>query len=115
MNIETPQPAPGYTLKLEGRCTIERVNAIRHMLVEALGDHDRIVVDLEDITEVDLSCLQLLCSAHRASLDRNKQLVLHENLPDAFKKVVQIAGYVRTLGCHKDPAKSCLWRGVSDQ
>jgi hypothetical protein len=29
-----------------------------------------------------------------------------------FTRLVSESGYARTLGCHKDPHRSCLWKGV---
>jgi anti-anti-sigma factor len=115
MNTEAQQPARACVLKLEGRCTIERVHELKGMLLEALGVHDHIILDLRDVVEVDVACLQLLCSAHRASLKSNKHLALDDNKPDVFKRVVRNAGYARTLGCHNDPMKSCMWKGAFEQ
>ena len=96
-------------LNLKGKWTIDCASELRTVLMDAMRDADHVALNLEKVTEVDLACLQLFCSAHRASLDSHTTFSWHTNPHDGFKKVVREAGYSRTLGCHKDPCKSCLW------
>jgi anti-anti-sigma regulatory factor len=100
-----------YILKLEDRWTIERAHELKGVLVTALSGHDQVLIDIEEVTEVDLSFLQLLCAAHRTSLKKNKHFALRDRQSEAFSRVLRDAGYARTLGCHGDPYKSCLWKG----
>lgn len=111
MNAEVLTSSGMHALKLEGSWTIERAYELKELLMEALtGGHD-VLVDLGGVVEVDLSCLQLLCSAHRSFLKRNKQFALHDNKPEVLKEAVRNAGYARTLGCHQDCCGNCLWIG----
>ena len=98
-------------LMLEGAFTIERANELKQLLVNALKDKNRVALNLEGITEVDLSCLQLLCSAHRTSMELKKRLTVEGRQPEVFQRAVKDAGFTRPVGCHKDPDKSCLWLG----
>ena len=68
MDLEMVELAEAYVLKLDGSWTIERAQELKHALVEALKDSDHITIETEGLREVDLSALQLLCSAHRTSL-----------------------------------------------
>jgi ABC-type transporter Mla MlaB component len=111
MDVEMVQSAETGVLRLKGSWTIERAHELKQALVEALKGDDPFVIDLKGLAEADLSCLQLLCSAHRTSLRLGKQLELNQEKSGAFKRVVRDAGFVRTLGCHQDPHKSCLWVG----
>ena len=105
-----PSAKQSGILKLEGSWIIERAQELKSVLLQSLNRYDRIIVDLEGLTQVDLSFLQLFCSAHRTSLKQGKHFALHQNKPPAVKKLVREAGYERTLGCHRDPCKSCLWK-----
>jgi anti-anti-sigma regulatory factor len=115
MDIETLQAVEPCMLRLEGSWTIERAEELKSMLVAALAGNDHVIIDVGGVTEGDLSLLQLLCSAHRASLKGSKYFALHDNKSSAFKRVVHDAGYVRTLGCHQDPERSCLWTGDQER
>jgi len=98
-------------LALKGALTIECANELKSMLLDALNKKDHVVLNLEGVKEVDLSCLQLLCSAHRTSLKFHKQLTLAGRQPESFQQAVRDAGFTRQVGCHKDPHQKCLWIG----
>jgi len=111
MHSEVFESVETHVVKLQGNWTIDRANELKDLLLEALGGEKDVIVDLEGVLHVDLSCLQLLCSAHRAFAERNRGFALADRKPETFKKAVMDAGYARTLGCHKDRTENCLWIG----
>jgi anti-anti-sigma regulatory factor len=98
-------------LALKGALTIEYATELKSVLLEAIYMKDHLVLSLEEVTEVDLSGLQILCSAHRTSLEQHKQLTLQGARPGSFQQAVKDAGFIRSVGCHKDPHQKCLWVG----
>ena len=111
MEYEIHESGETRILSVSGEWTVEHASRLKGVLMDVLNSSDRVVLDLERITAADLSCLQLLCSAHRTSLNAGKNLSLSTMHPEAFKKAAREAGYARTLGCHGDPRGSCLWLG----
>jgi anti-anti-sigma regulatory factor len=111
MDVGIMRSAEASVLKLVGNWTIERANELKGALLEALNSAESIVIDLEGLTCLDLSAMQLFCSAHRTSLRLGKHLALHGQESETFKRVLRDAGFVRTSGCHSDPDKKCLWIG----
>jgi anti-anti-sigma regulatory factor len=111
MDVEITRSAERNVLKLKGSWTIERASELKRVLLEMLNSCEHMSIDLEELTDLDLSTMQLFCSAHRTSLRDGKQLALHEGKSQSVKQIVREAGFVRTLGCHKDPNKKCLWIG----
>jgi len=111
MDAEMTWSADTNVFKLKGSWTIERANELKRVLLEILNSCERMVIDLEGIADLDLSSMQLFCSAHRTSLREGKHLALHEKKSETFKRMACDAGFVRTIGCHKDPYKNCLWIG----
>ncbi len=111
MDVEIMRSAETNVLKLKGSWTIERANELKRVLLEMLNSCEHMSIDLEGLTDLDLSTIQLFCSAHRTSLRDCKQLALHERKSESLKQMVRDAGFVRALGCHKDPDKKCLWIG----
>jgi anti-anti-sigma regulatory factor len=98
-------------MKLEGTWTIERAYELKQLLMERLSDEGDVVVDLRGVVAVDLSFLQLLCSAHRTFLGLNRRFSLDAKRPEALKEFVKNAGYAHTLGCHQAKGGNCLWIG----
>ena len=96
-------------LKLKGDFTIQNVGEIRSSLLEALEGSEPIEISLEEVTEMDASSLQLLCSAHRASVLGQKQLKITGELPAVAVQSASAAGFMRQMGCPIDAANTCLW------
>ena len=97
-------------LRLAGELLIHDACRLRSMLIESFNKADRIEIDASSVTEADVSCLQLLCSAHRTSKLMNKFFGLSENASASFKKSVRQAGYARPSGCVLDTDKQCIWK-----
>ncbi len=99
----------GGVLTLGGAVTFEHADEVRSALIKALINADQVVLDFEKATKADLSCLQLLCSAHRTSTRLNKRVLFSGRFPEVLRTAADGAGYLRCNGCELDRQKSCLW------
>ncbi len=97
------------TITLDGNLTVAQAEGLRTLLIKALIDAERVRVDFGTVTDVDLSCIQLLCSAHRSAGRMKRSFSLSGDWPEPFKKIVEEAGYSRLAGCRLDVGHSCLW------
>ncbi|MGC9196896.1 MAG: STAS domain-containing protein [Syntrophobacteraceae bacterium] len=111
MDLEVTGSAQTTVVKLKEIWTIERTGELKSALQLALGNSEDIVIDIEELTDTDLCVLQLFCSAHAASVKLGKRLAFYERKSEPFKSIVREAGLVRTIGCHRNPNKNCLWTG----
>ena len=96
-------------LKLEGDLTIERAGELKLALMEAIESANGVLIQLIELKKVDLTALQLLCSAHRSALMSKKRLFINNSTPAIFRDVVNKAGFARHMGCTLNPDKGCLW------
>ena len=96
-------------LAVSGSVTVERSCELKEILMKALHGAEHVIFDLDGMTEVDLSCLQILCSAHRTSTRLNKRITLGNVRPEVFRRAVECAGFDRHTGCVLDTTQSCLW------
>jgi ABC-type transporter Mla MlaB component len=110
MSIKLKRTAKKGLILCDGELTLDHAEELRSVLIKALIDVDRVELDMEKVTRVDLSCLQLLCSAHRSAERMNKLLALRHGRPDELNRVAGEAGYLRRAGCRLDSDKTCLWR-----
>ncbi len=94
---------------LDGSLTLTHAEELRMLLIKALIDAEDVQVGFKSVADTDLSCLQVLCSAHRSACRMNRQLSLSGDWPRSFKQAVEDAGYARLAGCRLDVAHSCLW------
>jgi ABC-type transporter Mla MlaB component len=97
------------TLTLDGDLTLSQAEELRMLLIKAIINVDKLFLALGDIGEIDLSCLQLLCSAHRSAIRMNKTIAFAGAWTEPFRKAIQQSGYARTVGCNLDCSGSCIW------
>jgi anti-anti-sigma regulatory factor len=102
-------PIRAVTVALEGEWTIERANELKHVLLDALGTVDHLLLDFEKVEAVDLTCLQLLCSAHRSAIAMKKHMSVTGRQSEAFDRLLREAGFMRSVGCHPERSAECLW------
>ena len=96
-------------LRLEGALNIQDAARLREALLAALTGAQTLALDLTGVTEADVSCLQVLCAAHKSFLAANKELLTTGDPAEPFLRAVDDSGFRRTTGCHSDPARGCLW------
>jgi anti-anti-sigma regulatory factor len=96
-------------LTLDGSLSELNAEELRSRLISGLDSVDRLIVNCEQVTAVDMMCLQLLCTAYRVSRVMNKDLIIAGNRRSLFRKAVETTGYANCIGA--DPAcfRDCLW------
>lgn len=95
-------------LLINGELTIQNASELKRILMESINNSEHVVLNLENVTEMDLSSLQLLYSAHRTAAKSNRRFTLSNNCPEVFKKAVKDTGYLRHFGCESDCDMRCL-------
>ena len=101
----------GRTTRLcfEGELTIKRASEIRAQLLESLSEFQHVEVEIGDVANVDLSYLQLMCSAHRFAAKNGKKITLINQDGSLFSEVKIIAGFVTGKECGFNRENNCLW------
>ncbi len=108
-DYEVLTTASDNTLIINGKLTIENAAELQKILRKTLGEADNLIINLEKVTEVDMSCLQLLCSAHKTFIDNNKSFAITANTSESFTETVKDSGFLRHIGCDSKCDASCLW------
>ncbi len=96
-------------LTINGELNIQNASALKELLINSLKDTESLVINLENITKVDLSCLQILCSAHKTAISSKLNISLSHGSSDAFVDAVKDSGYLRYSGCGSKCDEQCLW------
>lgn len=115
MTCKVKKSGDGAVITVTGELTTGNIEKLRSLLIKALADTDVVGLDMENVTSVDLSCLQLLCSAHRSAVSKNRRLYLRHGRTDALLRAADAAGYSRRAGCRIDSEKTCLWRLLQEK
>jgi anti-anti-sigma regulatory factor len=100
------------TVTIEGALTIQQSAAFKEILIKAMTEVDSIEIQCDEVTDVDLSCMQLLCAAHKTSMRMHKKLRIAGDRSDFLAKMVKDAGFPQLMQC-KNTADSdyCLLTG----
>jgi anti-anti-sigma regulatory factor len=113
MTVIRNQTGDQGTITLEGELTLPRAEELKSALLKALVSGGALNIRFGAVQDVDLSCLQVLCSAHKSAVRMKKQIRFGGTVPKILKDAAEAAGYTRLTGCKLDPEKSCLWIAVA--
>ncbi len=98
-------------VQLAGSMTIHYAAQIKEVLLEAFNGSGQLTCILENVSEIDLAGLQLLCSTHKSCCDAGIPISVKGLLGENVHKTIVEAGFVRHVGCQHDVNKNCLWVG----
>ena len=98
-------------LTFSGELTIAHADHLRSTLKETLDKADHVVLDVKQVTQMDLSALQLFCSAHRTAVADGKQIRFGCPAQGAIGQTLSLSGFVREIGCDRKVDHNCLWSG----
>ncbi len=115
MDFIADQATKKGTLIFRGGLTIDRVADARRQTVQAISEVQDLFIDVEQATQVDLSFIQLFCSAHRSATAQSRSLVLTGAANQALQKALQSNGCSRMAGCLLDKNNTCLWMVRDDE
>ena len=101
----------GGTLALDGEITLLRADQLKMLLADALEKFEYVRIDTEAVTDIDLACLQLICSAHRSAAGRGRHLTLTSPQSEVFKAKVLQTGMMYCHNCDHAIETDCLWKG----
>ncbi|GFO59361.1 sulfate transporter [Geomonas silvestris] len=107
--------APGVLgMKLAGSVTIAQAAGLKDELVAALAKGCDLRVDVSQVSEIDLTGLQLLEAGHRSWMLAGKIFCLEIGGNRAYLDTVEAAGFRRHMGCKHDTNNTCIWVGGED-
>ncbi len=89
----------GKVLTFSGGLTLPNASKIRAALLAAIECGEDVTVECARVTAVDLSGLQLLCSAYRTADERGRKLTLKPPFPTVLLDVITELGFTREGRC----------------
>lgn len=93
---------------LSGSLSLGRAGEIREELLLALDESKTVHILLQDVDDVDLSLVQILCAVHRSALNMKKSVQL-DDCPEIFDRLAEEAGLQGHVGCSLAVDGDCLW------
>ena len=96
-------------LVFSGNLTLHTATEVKKDLIEALTSSAAVQVSFKDVSEVDLSFVQLICAAHRSAVTDGKKIEFPVQWPEAFVNLTQESGLNGHVGCSNDDHILCPW------
>jgi anti-anti-sigma factor len=103
------------TLTINGELKIQDAAELQKVLIESLENTEHLDLNIENISGIDLSCLQMLCSAHRTTLSSNKRFTLSTGCSEIIREAVNVSGYQQFEGCELGRDSGCKWIECSNK
>lgn len=106
MRLDSQRDRDRAVVAVGGRLTASQAGRLRAALLEAFDGSLQVEVALQDVTEADLSFLQLLCAAQRTAAARAVGFTL-SGLEGAepVRRLIAAAGAKSGIGC----PEGCVW------
>lgn len=99
---------------LAGGLSIENAAELQACILEQSGQTGSIRLNLAELETIDLSGMQVICSACRTNLDVKKGFGFAGKLPSAVKEAIQSIGLHRQTTCKHNDELPCIWCGGSN-
>ncbi|MCX5804820.1 MAG: STAS domain-containing protein [Proteobacteria bacterium] len=102
-------------LALSGDLTVSNAELFKTALADAMKNTDNLVLNLTGIIGADVSCLQIICSAHKKAINSNQSIKIDDNPSIIFKDALRDSGFLRQKGCLLDVQERCLLTGKKNE
>lgn len=104
-------PSDDLTLTITGNMTIHYAAEMKEALLSAFNESTKLTCTIENVPEIDLAGLQILCATHKSSCGAGRSFEIIGLNSGAVRKTITSAGFARHIGCMKDDTGRCLWVG----
>jgi anti-anti-sigma regulatory factor len=99
-------------LFLSGDLTQENSEELKKKFDEALAISKGIELVFGTLENVDITFLQLLCSAHKSARWMKKRMTFGVDLPEIIWQAAEDVGLPRHAGCFPEDKGDCFWMQV---
>ncbi len=107
----SPLENGGILIASGGRLTIENTADFALLIREGLAESNNVAVQFEPDLELDITALQVLCSACKTAAAKGKVFSCHGETPKALMDLVAAAGAERHGECKNNKDGLCPWFG----
>ena len=93
------------------RLTIENAAEFSRIVREALEASTNVAIEFEPAVEIDITGVQILCSACKSAAQSGKTFSFHGSRPQALADIISISGTERNAICKHNNDSTCIWFG----
>jgi anti-anti-sigma regulatory factor len=95
------------------RLTIETAADFARLAREAMEASNDVAIEFEPAVEIDITGIQILCSACKSAAQRGKTFSYSGPQPQALADIITSSGAERSEICKHNNDSTCIWFGGS--
>ena len=107
-SIRLEETGSGRVLKLCGGMNIDEASRLRDVMLGVLDSGKGLLLDLRDVEEIDLACVQVICAAHRSFLTEGLKISLTGSDRECLRRSLSDMA-MHVSACDPPLAGQCLW------
>lgn len=96
------------------RLTIENAADFSRIVREALEASDNVLIEFEPEVAIDITGVQVLCSACKSAALSGKVLAYHGPQPAGLTEIITASGAERHGVCKHNNDSNCIWFGGTE-
>ena len=93
------------------RLTVENAAEFARIIREALEASNNVVLEFEPAAEIDITGVQILCSACKSAASTGNTFTYHGPQPQALEDIITACGAGRHAVCKHNNNSICIWFG----
>jgi hypothetical protein len=109
--VKHPAAGGSVTVSLNGALTIEDAAEFQKALIAALGEAPTVLLDARQLVGIDMTILQIICSACKSAAAGRLAFLPDGRLPDCVTSVVNSIGARTGSLCPHNNNEPCTWFG----
>lgn len=99
------------TVTISGTLTIEGAAELQKAFAGVVSAAPRVALDLRQLEDLDMTILQMLCSACKTAAADKRSLVIEGELPACLKALNVGIGAHMAAPCHHNNNETCIFFG----
>ena len=112
MSLNSSVRENGETIITSGeRLTIENAAEFSRIIRDALEASHLVAIEFEPAVEIDITCVQILCSACKSAANSGKVFSYHGPQPHSLADIITRCGAERHSVCKHNNGSTCIWFG----
>ncbi|MHB8120846.1 MAG: STAS domain-containing protein [Desulfuromonadaceae bacterium] len=104
----------GIIVTSGARLTIENAAEFSRILREALEASGNVAIEFEPAVEIDITGVQVICSACKSAAESGKTFSYQGARPQAMADIITSSGAERNSVCKHNNNSTCIWFGGID-
>jgi len=99
------------TVTIKGSVTIDHAAELKELLNRVVSEATEVVVNMGNITHLDLAGIQLFCAASRSAEGGGARLLPERSGSEVIHAALMEAGFNRRDTCAEQRCETCFWKG----